>query len=238
MGVDVNGNPSQLNAYDAPAALEPNGKVLLIAGNKYSNPSTFFEYDPATNTFAKVSDQTVAPQIGPYYTRMLDLPTGQILFNFGGQQALIYTPIGTADPAWKPAITAITANADGTYHLTGLQLNGLSEGAAYGDDASMSSNYPLVRLTNAQGHVYYARTFNFSSMGVATGATPVSADFALPTGLPKGSFSLVAVANGIASSAFSFTPAPEPSSIAALLMGALGLGGLTLRARKTGTRHG
>lgn len=82
--------------------------------------------------------------------------------------------------------------------------------------------------------MYYARTFNFGSLDVATESTPVLADFALATGLPSGSFSLVAVANGIASGAVSFTPAPEPSTVAALLLGALGLGGLTLRARKQG----
>lgn len=118
-----------------------------------------------------------------------------------------------------------------------MQLNGLPEGASYGDDASMSSNDPRVRLTESLGHVYYARTFNFSFLGVATGSTPVSADFALATGLPNGSFSLVAVANGIASGAVSFTPAPEPSTVAALLLGALGLGGLTLRARKQGAQQ-
>ncbi|NOU08308.1 MAG: M48 family metalloprotease, partial [Hyphomicrobiaceae bacterium] len=42
-----------------------------------------------------------------------------------------------------------------------------TEGAAYGDDWQMSTNYPLVRLTSGGGTVYYARTFNWSSTGVA-----------------------------------------------------------------------
>jgi hypothetical protein len=33
-----------------------------------------------------------------------------------------------------------------TYRLTGRQLNGLSQANAYGDDAQMATNYPLVRL--------------------------------------------------------------------------------------------
>ena len=38
-------------------------------------------------------------------------------------------------PGGQPGISNIEANADGSFELTGTNLNGISEGAAYGDDA-------------------------------------------------------------------------------------------------------
>src|SRR5262249_33106664 len=90
-----------------------------------------------------------------------------------------------------------------TYTLTGTQLNGLSEGAAYGDDVEMSSNYPIVELTSGGGAVSFARTFNWPA-AVATDGTPVATQFTLPAGLPVGTYSLTVVANGISSAPFSF----------------------------------
>jgi hypothetical protein len=52
--------------------------------------------------------------------------------------------------------------------VTGKQLNGLTKGAAYGDDEQSSTNFPLVRIThNATGHVFYAWTSDFSTRSVA-----------------------------------------------------------------------
>ena len=92
----------------------------------------------------------------------------------------------------------IAPNRDGTFHLTGTLLNGISAGAAYGDDAQMDSNYPLVRLNDATGTVYYARTFQWSSTGVMLSNTVVATEFVAPS-LPRGAYSLVVVANGISS---------------------------------------
>jgi hypothetical protein len=66
----------------------------------------------------------------------------------------------------------------------------------------MATSYPLVRITNlATKHVFYARTHNFSTMGIATGSTIVSASFDVPATAEAGSSSLVVVANGIPSTA-------------------------------------
>ena len=92
-----------------------------------------------------------------------------------------------------------------TYALTGTQLNGLSEAAAYGDELSAATNYPLVRLTvTATGHVFYARTHGHT-MGVATGALPVTTQFDVPAGAETGAATLVVVANGIASAPVAVT---------------------------------
>ncbi len=135
---------------------------------------------------------------------MLMLPSGQVLFTTSSSQLYVYTPNGSPQTAWKPTITSVVANGN-HYTLTGTQLNGISAGASYGDDAEMDTNYPIVKLTSSSGKVYYARTFNWSSTGVATGSAPVTTDFSLPANMPYGTYSLSVIANGIASSTVSFT---------------------------------
>jgi hypothetical protein len=135
---------------------------------------------------------------------LLPLPSGQALLLTPtlSVRARLYIPLGTPLGAWAPTITAAPASvARGqTYALTGTQLNGLSEAAQVGDELSSATNYPLVRLTNnASGHVFYARTHGHSSMGVATGALPVSTNFDVPANAETGPATLVVVANGIAS---------------------------------------
>src|SRR5206468_12289720 len=53
--------------------------------------------------------------------------------------------------------------------------------------------------TDATGKVSYARTFNWSSTGVATGNMPESVQFTLPTGATPGVYLVSVIANGIAS---------------------------------------
>jgi hypothetical protein len=144
---------------------------------------------------------------------MLILPTGQLLLSTHAHE-WIFTPTDLPIATSAPAISSIALNGDGTYTLTGTQLNGVSEGASYGDDAQMAENYPIVQLTSATGSVYYARTFNWSSTGVATGTAPVTTQFALPAGLPDGQYSLVVIADGIASAPVTFSqPAPTIASV-------------------------
>jgi len=123
-------------------------------------------------------------------------------------RASVYTPVGGPQPSWAPTIiTAPAAVTRGqTYALTGTQLNGLSEASSYGDELNSPTNYPLVRITNvATGHVFYARTHGHSTMGVATGSTPVSTNFDVPANAETGASQLVVVANGIASAPQSVT---------------------------------
>src|SRR5215471_16488683 len=72
----------------------------------------------------------------------------------------------------------------------------------------MDSNYPLVRMTNnANTNILYGRTFNWSSTGIQTGSRIVSTEFTLPpqvVGDGPSQYSLVAVANGIASDPVTF----------------------------------
>ena len=198
-----------IGSLDAPAAVEPNGKVLVAASpinaNTFPGPTTLEEYDPVTGTMTIVPN-TDGPDLsrGALVFRMLALPSGQILVSSaapGGGGLKLYTPDSPQVAGVAPTITDIRDVGSGKFTLTGTQLNGFSEGASYGDDAQMATNYPIVRLFDGHGHQYYARTSNWSSVGVGTGSTPATVDFKVPDGLPAGTYGLQVIASGVASSA-------------------------------------
>jgi hypothetical protein len=204
--------PNGLGAADAPGAMMVNGKILCALSptpgpsGGPTTPEHFYEYDYAFNAFTEVNGPSGATPLNSatFLDAMLDLPDGSVLMSSHDPQLYIYRPAGPPLATGKPTISGISLNADGSYHLTGTLFNGISQGAAYGDDAQMDSNYPLVRLTNSLGQVYYCRTFNWSSTGVMTGNNPVSTEFTLPPGLPPGPYGLVVVANGNPSDAVPF----------------------------------
>jgi hypothetical protein len=132
------------------------------------------------------------------------LPTGQVLV--GGTE--VYNPTGTYQATWAPTITSVVSSVTrgSTYKIFGTQFNGLSQAAAFGDEFETATNYPLVRITNnSTGHVFYARTHDHSTMGVATGSAVVSTNFDVPSTMETGASSLEVVANGIPSVAVSIT---------------------------------
>jgi hypothetical protein len=104
-----------------------------------------------------------------------------------------------ADPSVF-SISTTTLSPGRTASLGGAQLAGLSQGAVYGDDAQMNTNFPLVRITNNKsGVVTCARTSHWTSVSIAPGATS-STNFTIPSTTPAGRSTLVVIANGIASS--------------------------------------
>ncbi len=194
--------PGSHGTPDAPCAMMIDGKILCAvsavptSGNHFPSPTSFYEYDWSTNSFASISGPTGATDpISSYQAAMLALPNGQIMYSHMNTSVYVYTPGGAAIAFGKPSITALSDLGGGTYHLTGVQINGVSEGASYGDDLQMNSNYPIVRLNHSNGNVYYAKTTNFSHFSVKPGLAE-SCDYKLPTGFPAGSYSLTVVANG------------------------------------------
>ena len=195
--------PGGIDVADGPAALLPNGNVLVSASpGVFFAPTQFFEFNGTSLTSVAATPNSSFKS--SFEGRMLVLPTGQILFTDGTSDIEIYTPTGTYLSAWQPTISAppfAVATGGANYLLFGTQLNGLSQGAMYGDDAQAATNYPLVRITNnATGHIFYARTHNHSTMGVATGSTLVSTKFDVPASIETGASTLQVVANGIPSS--------------------------------------
>jgi hypothetical protein len=198
VGPDI---PGGNDMADAPGALLPNGNVLCDTSPGYSQPpSTFYEFDGSK--FNEVANPPNASVDGSSGGNMLVLPTGQILFTDGSSDVELYTSPGKPQESWAPAIRHVhhELEAGRTYVIHGRQFNGLSQGAMYGDDAQMATNYPLVRITNrTSGHVFYARTHHHSTMAVATGDQDVFTFFDVPRDIERGEADLEVVANGIAS---------------------------------------
>lgn len=192
--------PGALDVADGPAALLPNGNVLVeTSPGIFKKGAHFFEWDGSTLT--QVPGPAPAKGEPSYIGNMLVLPTGEILWTDLSGSAYVYSSKGSPNPAWAPRIESAPRNIrrGNTYQISGKNFNGLSQGAAYGDDAQAATNYPLVRLTNRRsGHVMYARTHDHSSMAVASSGD-VSTQFDVPAGMESGAADLVVVANGIAS---------------------------------------
>jgi autotransporter-associated beta strand protein len=239
----------QLVAADGPAAVLPNGRVLLALSPKgsavnqpysFPTPTYLYDFDPL-NTTAPYALQTagntggLGGPGGPGNTglavalntapasqmRMLVVPTGHVLLSVSNSPTVWdYTPAAVPPSGPAPQVSGVgtpvngaydgAPNADGSYTLHGTYLTGFSEGAAYGDDAEMSTNFPLVRLTDStDGTVWYARTSGWTP-GVADPALR-TVTFVLPPNLPAGDYALQVVASGVASAAIDFTPAgPGP----------------------------
>jgi hypothetical protein len=183
--------PNGDNAGDSYAVLLPNGHVLVLGVS-----GSLYEFDGTNLTLEPVGG--VAP--------ILLLPTGETICI--GSNVAVYTSPGKYSPAWAPAITTYphTVTQGTTYKISGMQFNGLSQAAAFGDELQTATNYPLVRITNnATKHVFYAKTHNHSTMAVATGNVIVSTHFDIPADAEMGESSLEVVANGIPSKAVAVT---------------------------------
>jgi hypothetical protein len=197
---------TDINIADGPASWEPNDKVLMMASPSYGNPpSFFFEWDG--RHLNQVPGPPNAPIDGSYYGNMLLLPTGQILFtDFSGDIELYNPTITPEDRELQRRIAPAIVNAPWaldrgrSYEIYGVGFNGVTQGAAYGDDVQAATNFPLVRITNLKtSHVFYSRTYDHSSMAVASEEV-VSTHFDVPAAQERGPSLLQVVANGIASS--------------------------------------
>ncbi len=215
------GGQTQLGTIDGPGAILPNGNILAGAGplsnpGNFNSPVSYFEFDGA------VFNPTAAPpnnNCATYLTRLLLLPNGDVFFAREDDSSFYAYHSDAAVPqdSFRPVIQTCPASfAPGdTIQVSGTQFNGLSQGTAYGDDSQAATNYPLVRLKDANGGVHYCRTVNHSaagpggttiaSMGVATGALVVTTNAAIPSDVAPGNYNLEVVANGIASQPFAVT---------------------------------
>ncbi len=179
--------PNGDNAGDSFAVLEPSGNVLV-----YGASGSTYEWNGKSFTQLRGLSGVGSPLL---------LPTGQIML-LAASTIVLYTPIGSPRLRWAPRISSFPKNVEAgeTYKLTGTQFNGLSQAISYGDEYQSATNYPLVRITNTANHrVYYARTHDHSTMGVATGRKRVWTYFDVPALIEPGASTLQVIANGIAS---------------------------------------
>lgn len=203
--------PNSDDIADGNASILPDGNILVYTSpGVFSGTGTFYEFTYPGNTFVEAPPTASSGALESWDARLLLLPTGQVMYlpSSGNSpkelDVEIYTSLGTVNAAWKPTITSVQKKLTpgDTYTISGTQFNGLTAGTAYGDDAQMATSFPLVRIENqATKHIFYARTHNFSTMGIATGSTVVSASFDVPTTIETGESAIFVVANGIASAA-------------------------------------
>src|SRR5208282_557203 len=182
--------PDGDNAGDSFAVLLTNGDVLVEGDS-----GTSYVFDGTNFTKSLFTPGS-----------LMILPNGQVLV--GGGTTEVYTSTGTYQSSWQPTIssypTSVTPGS--TYSISGTQFNGLSQAGSFGDEFQFATNYPLVQITNSSTkHVFYARTHDHSSMGVATGTATVSTNFDVPSSIETGASTLVVIANGIPSAAVDIT---------------------------------
>jgi hypothetical protein len=182
-------------------ALQSQENVSLVLGGVFSSPTQLFDFNPTAGTMTPIAAPagSLLASEPAFLTRMLVLPTGQLLLSDSSNQLYVYTPSGSAPVSLRPAIFDVDYTGDGVFKLTGTRLNGQSAGASYGDDDQMDENYPIVRLENpATGDVYYCRTTNWDSVRVG-GNRPETVDFTLNPAVTPGRYELTVVGAGIAS---------------------------------------
>ena len=175
-------------SLDSPAAAEANGKILVAVGSTsdFGSFTKLMEYDPnadfrvnpnadpGANPFTEVSavNGPDLSNVSPFVMRMLALPNGQILVHTGGINFWVYTPDAPSQAQLAATGAQVTSVVDKKlvdggrflYSLSGYRLNGPTDGAYYGDDAQMSSAFPIITATDASsGAVDVARTTSWSS---------------------------------------------------------------------------
>jgi hypothetical protein len=195
-------------ADDSPGAVLPNGHVLFAADagptmGVFSSPTQLFDFDPDANSILPVArpiPDTNLTSTPAFVTRMLILPTGQVLFSDGSPQLWVYTPDGAPPLRLRPRIEAVKYNGGGVFTLTGQQLNGQSAGSNYGDDVESDENYPIVQLIDKAGNVFYGRTTNWSTTEVATNVVRETVNFTLPPAIVPVLYRLRVIGAGMASS--------------------------------------
>jgi hypothetical protein len=198
--------PQQLGFGDTFAALLPNGNIFAyaVASSPFSaGVEQFLEITGSNNSILEPN-----PEPTPFGLNMVLLPTGQV---FVADISTGYTGIYTSgdtthNPAWEPKISKapIIVQPGNTYRIDGVLFNGMSQASHGSDDGQSATNYPLVRITMPNHHVFYMRTHDHSFMGVAAVTKPVYTYFDVPKvwaghKMEYGLGKLEVIANGISS---------------------------------------
>jgi hypothetical protein len=220
---DAHGVTGLFGADDAAAAELPNGNIIFAADagptkGIFAAPTRLFIFEPESNSISQMSTpfDDHLNNIPGFVTRLVVLPTGQILYgDGGGNQMWVFTADGTAPGALRPKVDDVVHGPAGSnsYTVIGRELNGASAGSSYGDDVESDENDPIVSLTAEDGAVFYATTSNWSNTDIGKkGAQTV--DFTLPPGIAAGEYKLVVSGAGIRSKPFCIRFTDERVSIA------------------------
>jgi len=221
--------PGGYATVDGPGATLPNGDVIFATapyctggGCKMGDfsPGTKY-YEISGTTFTEVPGTQDAAALASYQNFLLVLPTGELLHTqiqgADGSRIELYTPAaGVAanavpeilgEPqlqgsgAEAPTAPMPTIYKGRSYTMPMARMNGLWLGATYGDDAQMSTDFPIVRVTAMEsGHVWYCRTYNATDRSTSP-TEQGAATFDIPDSVEGGTAQIAVVANGIPSAA-------------------------------------
>lgn len=205
-------NGLQPVAADNPAAVLPNGNVLVqttafvssTQNSYWMSPATWYEYDLAANKWISLPNDLISPDSSGIAngTNMLVLPTGQVLVTSEYGQIELYTSRGVADSAWLPKIDSVSVkelSPKTIYTLTGKQLSGLTQGTFWGDEQQNTSNYGLLQIVNnSTKHVFYARVTGYSNTSIRPNS-PSSFSFTFDEKVENGPSSIRVIASGVSS---------------------------------------
>jgi len=192
---------------DGPAVLMPNGHVLSVMQiSNSSRTCQFMDYDPVSNTFSYAPDPPECPYAdNPVSSRLLMLPTGQVLFTDFEKKVEVYTPppgtLNSAAPSISASALVLYAGSAGNV-LFGQQLNGLSQASMYGDDAQQATNYPLIQFVDINsGNIYWGKTHDGSTSSIRPNLFEYT-KFDLNPNMPPGTYKMTVITNGIPSNTY------------------------------------
>jgi hypothetical protein len=212
--LDINSNTwatgptlNGMNQADGPGALEPNGLVLeQVSPGLFAAGCQFQEYDPVANTLTQTLNNPFCPADSSFVGHMMIIPTGQIASEDYDTVMYLYNPkSGVAAGVAPTIIPATNVYSTGSKNniLYGIQLNGLTENNAYGDDYQAATNYPLIRFSG-NGKVWYGFTHDDSTHSITPGTVSFT-KFDLNPAMPAGKYMMQVVTNGIGSNQVAVT---------------------------------
>ena len=107
----------------------------------------------SSNVITQVTDTSTAPSDPSYVNNFVLLPPAMSSERISAATSRYTRPrIKHSNQPVRPVVNSAPSciSAGGTYFVSGTQFNGLSHGAAYGDDYQSDTNFPLVRIVNNQ----------------------------------------------------------------------------------------
>lgn len=221
----------QLDSADGPAAALPNGHILIpTSPGVFGTPTHMFEWDgtaftevaappnaPMNTTYQQTMLMLPTGEVLltdfssdiELYTPTPGYPDEAVPVITGAPAPMTAAARVSTDDDPQPLTTAsddpVTPVANlflgQTYKMPVLRMNGITQGAYYGDDQATYTNYPIVRLTYQDtGHVVYARTHHHSTRAIGPDKRGTTL-FDVPVSGERGLAQLQVIANGIPSPA-------------------------------------
>ena len=200
-GFDV---PGVNDAADAPAALLPDGNVLVDTNPGWGkNPSTLYEYAFDRSGWLSIPQPIGLNPSNTEGARMLVTADGTVLLlHVGTPQMWFYISGGNLRSSVAANHHQLSGDSCAGRYVYGQRhaVQRTISSLGIRGRRSSATNYPIVRIQNNSSlHYFFERSHNPSTMGVATGSLPTSTQFDVSFATELGPSTLTVIANGIPS---------------------------------------